>query len=162
MKTVYSILFVLLAIFLGACSKYIPAPDGNDQPVTSIDTPAPTDAANSNDSEYGEAAYVESIDTVFLESFPLQVHAVVKGNLPDGCTTIQRHEIKREGDTFTITIFTQRQKGAFCTEALVPFEYIVALDVYGLPAGKYVIKAYDAVAEFMFSQDNILQESGGG
>lgn len=164
MKTIYGILFIFIAIFLGACLRGIPAPDGNDQPVTSIDTPASTEAANPNDSEYGEAAYVESIDTVFLESesFPLQAHTVIKGNLPDGCTTIQRHEVKREGNIFSIKIFTQRPKGAICTQALVPFEYPIPLDVYGLPAGKYLVRAYEAVVEFTLSQDNILQESGGG
>jgi len=162
MKTVHGILLILTAIFLGACLKNLPAPGGNDQPVSSSDTPMPTESENLNEFEYGEAAYVESIDAVFLESFPLQVHAIVKGNLPDGCTTIQRHEVKREVNTFAITIFTQRPKGAFCTAALVPFEYVVPLDVYGLPAGKYSIKAYNAAAEFTFSQDNILQESSGG
>lgn len=161
MKTFHGILLILTAIFLGACLKVNP-PGSNDQPVSSSDAPMPTEAANLNEFEYGEAAYVESIDTVFLESFPLQVHAIVKGNFPNGCTTIQRHEVKREGNAITITIFTQRPKGAFCTEALVPFEYVVPLDVYGLPAGKYLVIAYNAVAEFTFNQDNIIQESGGG
>ena len=162
MKTVCGILFILTAIFLGACLKYIPTPGGNDQPVNSNETPASTDTATLVAFVYGEAAYVESIDAVFLEFFPLQVHAIIKGDLPDGCTTIQRHEVKSEGNTFTIKIFTQRPKDAICTQALVPFEYVVPLDVYGLPAGKYIAKANDAVAEFSFSQDNIPQESGGG
>lgn len=112
--------------------------------------------------EYGEAAYVDSVDPVFLESFPLQVHALVTGNLPDGCTEIQRHAVDRSGNTFLIRIYTQRPAGAFCTEALVPFEYSVPLDVYELPAGTYQIKAYEAAAEFTFDQDNISQASGGG
>ena len=107
--------------------------------------------------KFGETAYIDSIDPVFLESFPLQVHAVIKGNFPDGCTAIQRHEVNREGNTFLIKIFTQRPKGSFCTQALVPFEYIVPLDVYGLQAGKYLVKAYNASSEFNFSQDNVLQ-----
>jgi len=162
MKTILGILFVGTAILLGACLKNIPESGSNDQPVSSIDTPAPTEAAAPGDFEIGEAASIDSIDTIFLESFPLQVHAVVKGNFPDGCTTIQRHEVEREGNTFLIKIFTQRPVGAICTEALVPFEYTVPLDVYGLPADTYVAKAYKAETEFTFSQDNSPQKSGGG
>jgi hypothetical protein len=29
--------------------------------------------------------YIESVDIVFLESFPLQVHAILKGHIPDNC-----------------------------------------------------------------------------
>jgi inhibitor of cysteine peptidase len=136
--------------------------DKNDLPVSSKDTPSATQMVNQGDFEIGEAAYIDSIDTVFLESFPIQVHAVLKGNFPDGCTTIQRHEVEREGNTFLIKIFTQRPVDAFCTEALVPFEFTVPLDVYGLPADTYIAKAYNAAAEFTFSQNNIPQKSGGG
>jgi inhibitor of cysteine peptidase len=162
MKMVNAVLFIISAIFLGACLGSLPVPGSNDQPVTSLETPVPTDEASPNVFEYGEAAYIESIDTVFLESFPLQIHAILKGNLPDGCTTIQRHEVKREGNLFTINIFTQRPKNTICTQALVPFEYIVPLDVYNLPAGKYMVKANEVTAEFSFSQDNVPQESSGG
>jgi inhibitor of cysteine peptidase len=162
MKMVNAVLFIISAIFLGACLGSLPVPGSNDQPVTSLETPVPTDEASPNVFEYGEAAFIESIDTVFLESFPLQIHAVVKGNLPDGCTTIQRHEVKREGNLFTINIFTQRPKDYICTQALVPFEYIIPLDVYNLPAGKYMVKANEVTAEFSFSQDNVPQESSGG
>ena len=65
------------------------------------------------------------------------------------------HEVKREGNTFDIKVYTKRPVGAFCTEALVPFEYIVPLDVYGLSAGKYYVKAYNVSSEFSFTQDNI-------
>ena len=162
MKTIHGILFVGTAILLGACLKNIPESGSNDQPVSSNDTPAPTEAVKPGDFEIGEAASIDSIETVFLESFPLQVHAVVKGNFPDGCTTIQRHEVERKGNIFLIKIFTQRPVGVFCTEALVPFEYTVPLDVYGLPADTYIAKAYNAVTEFTFSQDNSPQKSGGG
>lgn len=162
MKKSQGILIICAAILLGACLRNIPEPDGNDQPVSSMDTPAPAKTVDPAGYEIGEAAYIESIDSLFLESFPLQVHAVLKGNLPDGCTTIYRHEVDREGNTFLIKIFTQRPTGAFCTEALVPYEYSVPLDVYGLPAGTYIVKAYNVITEFTFSQDNTLQTSSGG
>jgi len=38
----------------------------------------------------GEAAYVDSVELVFLESYPVQVRAIVGGNLPTPCHTVGR------------------------------------------------------------------------
>jgi hypothetical protein len=155
MKYFLTLHLIAIASFLGACSSPLPVGDINDQPVSSEDTPAPIETLDPNKFEIGEAAYIESMDIVFLESFPLQVHAVLKGNFPDGCTSIHRHEVNREGNAFEIKVITKRPVDAFCTEALVPFEYIVPLDVYGLSAGDYSVKAYNVLSEFTFTQDNI-------
>jgi inhibitor of cysteine peptidase len=96
---------------------------------------------------------------MFLESFPLQVRILISGSLPDGCTTVYRTESTREGDRFTIKIFTLRERDAMCTQALVPFEVSVPLDVVGLPAGTYRVMVYDLTTEFTFTQNNIIQES---
>jgi len=156
MRIIHGILLIGITFFMGACLKNFPEPVGGNQPVTSEDTPAPTETLNPDEFEIGETAYIDNMDIVFLESFPLQVHAVVKGNFPDGCTSIQHHEVKREKNTFEIKVFTKRPVDAFCTEALVPFEYTVPLDVYGLAAGDYTVKAYNIFNEFTFTQDNIL------
>ena len=105
---------------------------------------------------------VGMVDAVILESWPLQVQARITGNLPDGCTTIQRVESRLEGARFMITIYTQRDREAFCTQALVPFEEAHPLNVYGLPAGTYSIDAYGVTADFTFEQDNIIQSPSGG
>lgn len=131
-----------------------------DQPLTSDDPPLPTEALPVGEYETGEEVAVESIETIFLESFPLQVHAIVKGNLPDGCTTIRETQGERDGDVFYIRIYTQRPVDAICTQALVPFEESIPLDVYGLPAGAYAVRAYGLETEFVFTQDNILQGNG--
>ena len=155
MKIIHGALLIGITFLMGACLNNIPEPIGGDQPVSSEDTPAPTETLDPDKFEIGEAAYIDSMDIVFLESFPLQVHAVLKGNFPDGCTSIQNHEVKRDGNTFDIKVFTKRPVDAFCTEALVPFEYTVPLDVYGLTAGDYTVKAYNVSNEFTFTQDNI-------
>lgn len=153
----YSLILPLVASvsIFWACSSPFPVSDMNDQPVSSEDTPDPTETLDPKKYEIGETAYIDSLDIVFLESFPLQVHAVLKGNFPDGCTSVQSHEVKLEGNTFYIKVFSKRPVDAFCTEALVPFEYIVPLDVYGLTAGDYIVKAYNVFNGFTFTQDNI-------
>ena len=94
-----------------------------------------------------------------MESFPLQVSVTVVGNLPDGCTDIREILAERKDDsTFQVKIITQRPVNAMCTEALVPFEEHVALDVYGLPAGTYTVIVYEYEVEFNFQQDNIIPD----
>ncbi len=155
MKSINSAILLGLTFFMSACLNNIPEPIGGNQPVSSEDTPAPIESLDVEKFEIGETAYIDSMDIVFLISFPLQVHAVLRGNLPDGCTSIQDHEVKREGNTFDIKVFTKRPVDAFCTEALVPFEYTVPLDVYGLSMGDYTVKAYNVLNKFALTQDNV-------
>ncbi len=112
--------------------------------------------------EIGQSAIMESVDTLMLESRRLQVNAILKGSLPDGCTAIYRVESRLEQSRFIVTIYTQRDKEAFCTQALVPFEEVHALNVYGLPAGTYTVDAYGVTTEFVFERDNAIQNPGGG
>lgn len=160
MKNLSFVMFISLAILLAACLPNSSSP--GDQPVSSDDTPPPPEVPVDGQMEIGQAAMVESVDVLMLESWPLQVNAVIKGNLPDGCTTIYRLESRLEKDRFVVTVYTQRDREAFCTQALVPFEENHALNVYGLPAGIYTVDAYGVTTEFTFVRDNAIQNPGGG
>lgn len=105
----------------------------------------------------GEAV-VESIEILILESFPVQVNVVARGNLPDGCTAIDRVMQERDGNAFLVTITTIRPAGAVCTEALVPFEEVISLGVYGLPAGVYTVTVNGVGDTFELTMDNVLPE----
>lgn len=100
-------------------------------------------------------APVEEIEIVTLESFPVQVHVIARGNLPDPCTEISEVLQEREGDTFFITIKTYRSP-RFCIQVLAPFEEIIPLEVYGLPAGTYTVDVNGVQATFDLSIDNII------
>jgi len=158
-KKVSQLLFVILLAALVACTPALQ--DSPDQPVLSEDTPEPTASTDVAEYEYSEAAIIDSIEILFLESFPLQVHVLAKGNLLDGCTTIQGSKSERKDNRFIIRIITQRPKDAVCTQALAPFEETVPLDAYGLPAGTYMVDAYGTQAEFTFEQDNEIKDTGG-
>jgi inhibitor of cysteine peptidase len=120
--------------------------------------PSPTPAVPGGDQAfvYGIAP-VDSVDLLTLESFPVQIRALVKGNLPDGCTTIDQITQQRQGSTFTVTITTKRPADKMCTEALVPFEESIALDVAGLPAGTYTVAVNAVTATFTLDIDNMLK-----
>jgi len=99
-------------------------------------------------------ASVDEIDIFILESFPVQVQVIASGNLPDPCTEISEVLQEREGDTFFITIKTYRPPG-FCIQVLAPFEEIIPLEVYELPAGTYTVDVNGAQDTFDLEVDNI-------
>jgi inhibitor of cysteine peptidase len=100
-------------------------------------------------------ASVDEIDILILESFPVQINVIAKGNLPDPCTEISEVLQEKEGNTFFITIKTYSFSG-FCIQVLAPFEEIIPLEVYGLPAGTYTVDVNGVQATFDLLVDNIL------
>jgi inhibitor of cysteine peptidase len=106
-------------------------------------------------------AQVDSVEVLILESFPVQIHVVARGNLPDGCTTVDQVTQERDGNAFTVTITTIRPSGQVCTQALVPFERVIALDVLGLPAGVYTVTVNGVSETFELQVDNVTPEPVG-
>jgi len=100
-------------------------------------------------------ASVDEIDILILESFPVQINVIAKGNLPDPCTEISEVLQEKEGNTFFITIKTYRSPG-FCIQVLAPFEEIIPLEVYGLPAGTYTVDVNGVQDTFDLEVDNII------
>lgn len=110
------------------------------------------------DGDTGSDYFVERIDVQILESFPVQVQAVVSGNLPDGCTEIVDTNVLQVDNTFEIAFETERPADAMCTEALEPFQETVSIPVEGLPAGSYTIAAGATSVDFTLDVDNVLPE----
>lgn len=101
-------------------------------------------------------ASIDSVEVVLLESFPLQAQAVVKGNLPDGCTQIKEATTTFENNTFHVNLTTERTAETSCTQALVPFEEIIPLDVTGLLQGDYTVDVNGVTETFELLTDNLL------
>ena len=100
-------------------------------------------------------APVDEIDILILESFPVQINVIARGNLPNPCTEISEVLQERESNTFFITIKTYRSPGT-CIQVITPFEEIIPLNVYGLPAGTYTVDVNGVQATFDLEVDNIL------
>ncbi len=125
------------------------------QPPEATQTPP----AKEGEFSYGQNTTVESLEVVLLESFPLQAQAVVSGNLPDGCTTLHEITVERDGEAFILTLTTQRPTGdVFCTQALVPFEETVDLEIRGLDAGTYTVIAQEEQTTFRLDVDNVIPD----
>lgn len=110
-----------------------PEATGAPEPPTQLDT---------------EMAVVESLDVRILESFPVQVQAVVSGYLPDSCTQIVSVGAINAGTTFRIRMDTERPADALCAMVITNFEEVVTLETAGLPAGAYDVRVNDLMVAF--------------
>ncbi len=140
-------LLLLLLLMLAGCTPgdaAAPAPS----PTVGVD-PEPPVVPGTLD--------VERVDVWLRGSVPLQVDAHVTGQFSDGCTTIS--EVTQTFDpgtnTFNLEFLTTRPADAECTQALVPFEEVVSLEVLGLPAGDYTVNAQGTLATLTLDEDNV-------
>jgi len=102
-------------------------------------------------------ATIESVDVLILESFPVQIHVVAKGYLNNGCGKISTINTEKSASAFNITI-TAIYEDAICTQALVPFEQNIPLDVVNLKAGTYSVSVNGVSGSFTLDVDNSIQQ----
>ena len=138
MQTARTLLLIAAfgALALGAACTPTPEPDVS----------APADGG-------GSKVYADEIELLIMESFPVQVAAIVRGNLSDPCVVLDDISATRADMVFSLNIAAHRD-GDVCAQALVPYEENVALDVLGLEAGTYEVVAGDVSAEFTLDVDN--------
>ncbi|AKB25509.1 hypothetical protein MSMTP_2040 [Methanosarcina sp. MTP4] len=101
-----------------------------------------------------EEVHVEMKKTVI----PPEISISVKGNLPDGCTGIDLKNItmEKENGNITIGIPTIRPADTVCTEALVPFEEKIPLDVEGFEVGNYTVSVNGIETSFELTAYDIV------
>lgn len=122
-----------LALSLAAC--------GNPSPTPVAESPA-TATAPAGPPQRG-LALVQAVDVAAPAPGAQQVQVTVRGQLGDACTALADVSARRTGQTFLITVATERPAGAACAAVVSEFERTVMLDVAGLPAGEYVVVAND-------------------
>ncbi len=152
----------IISLILAGCKFIMPSTTpADDLPIReTLNVITPTEKVFEGDptksGKIGESALVSAIDVIFLESFPLQAHLIVYGDLPDGCTSVQDVVVTRTDNTFYGKVMTLRDPDAMCIQVLVPFEVSAPLDIYGLPAGEYTVTVQEISTSFTLSQDNAL------
>ena len=117
----------------------------------STPTPTTTPRIDNNGNRF-----ITKIEINTLESFPVQITATVSGIFPNGCYKVGDIKKDRVNNQFTLDLNIKGYLDELCTQALVPFETSVNLDVYGLPAGEYSVQAGDVTQKFTLGTDNIL------
>lgn len=142
-------LVIGMSLLLGACSELDPTETTQGGGSGTGQTP----------SAGGGAVFVEEVDVLILESFPVQARVLIQGNLSDGCTEIEEISAMREegANVFDVRIVTSRDPDLMCTQALVPFEETIDLEVYGLSAGVYTVIVHEVKTTFELAVDNVPQ-----
>lgn len=105
-------------------------------------------------------APIDNMVIVSGDGFPVEKTLSLKGNLSDGCTYLNEPQVIRDGNTFYVNLTTYKE-GDTCTEALVPYERNIGLDVIGLPAGVYNVIVNRKQTTFELEQDNNLDFAAG-
>ncbi len=148
---------LLLAALATACGPLLGA--GGERPPAIPVLPTATPGSSGT---VRELATVERIEILTLESFPVQVQVRAFGSLPDSCTTIQESTQLRDGQVFSVSIFTERPGEAACAQVLQPFEETIPLDVAGLKAGNYSVHVNGVFGGFTLAADNEVTASLAG
>jgi inhibitor of cysteine peptidase len=84
-------------------------------------------------------AAVERIEVEVFAEQPFSVYVSVYGQLPDGCTRLDRSRQDRFGSGIEVTLTTRRESARDCAADPRPFERRILLDVAGLPPGLYTV-----------------------
>lgn len=108
----------------------------------------------------GPATYDEKVEAIIVNSSPVQVFLKITGKFSNGCAFFQQINQVIKGNTFEIILHVGPNpfpNGIACTEALVPYEKIIPLEVYGLPSGTYAYSVNGIPAgTFTLTKDNTL------
>ncbi len=108
----------------------------------------------------GPATYEEKVEAIIIDSSPVQVFLKVSGQFSNGCAYFQQINQTLKNNTFKITLHLGPNpfpSGIACTLSLVPYEKIIPLEVYGLPAGTYEYSVNEQhTGTFTLSKDNTL------
>lgn len=157
-RIVRALLFSLLVVTLAACSLI----GGEEQEATAppdspTSTPEAEEPAEEPEEPETRQADVESIEVLILESFPVQVNVIASGTLPDACTTLNDPAPRQEGNTFVVNLTATRLPEEVCSQAVVPFDKVISLDVEGLSAGTYTVSVNGVTGTFTLDTDNVAQ-----
>ena len=85
---------------------------------------------------------ITDVSIEILESFPMQLHLVVKGYLSDGCTAFNEVTQRRDGNTVHVRITTKRPRDTACIMVITDVTIRVPLEGGFLP-GRYKIIVND-------------------
>ena len=152
-KTTVTLLIVIAVVVIGAL-LLISRSDGLSFPSSSV-----TDNVNGDNDGTTELvkkdASVTDIDILFISSLPVQVRIIARGELADSCTEVGDITTSRSGDSFIITVMTQRPKDLICAAVIVPFEESIDLDVEDITVGTYTVEVNGVTGTFIIDASNI-------
>lgn len=130
----------LLIFALSACATAAQPPMNES---THAETPSPPQTGNSipspADSNFIRGkVYLDSLELLTLESFPLQFTLALKGSLPTPCHQLRVSVSPPDADNKVIVdVYSISDPDEMCAQVLEPFE--VNFPLGSFPAGRYTL-----------------------
>lgn len=101
---------------------------------------------------------IDSIAYTLREPYNGQVYIVVKGHLPDACTTLDIHQTRDDEGIFYMTIETKRSADETCAQVLTPFTEFIPLEGESdFGAGTYTVIVNDIDLTFTLTEDDVFR-----
>ncbi|TAK14226.1 MAG: hypothetical protein EPO32_02585 [Anaerolineae bacterium] len=145
MNLVKLIIGILVLSIVTACSGAMAEPPFPD--------PTPTaDPGNPGEPGLRSEVYINSASLLIMESFPVQIRALIQGDLPTPCHMLKYNVANPDsGNAIHIEMFSIAEEGAVCIQMLQPFEESVSIPMEGQVDGAYkVFLNGDFVGEFNY------------
>ncbi len=144
-----SILYALLVILLAACA-----------PVFSVSGKAPLATGQVAPQPMVTQmivrdAQVESVEIRPRPDGASQVDAIVRGSLPDACTTFRDSQVSYKDGSFYIQLTVSSVSGQGCIQIITPFEETIPLDTSNLAPGVYTVSANGVSTGFNYPFESV-------
>jgi hypothetical protein len=138
--------FLLTLTLLVACAPSLDEPVSSDDPMTQTADdilPSPADSALTR-----ESVYLDSIDLLTMESYPLQFSLALAGNMPTPCNQLRVDVSPPNAENkIVVDVYSVSAPNAVCIQMLEPFSVNIPLGSF--PSGHYTIWINgEKVAEF--------------
>jgi hypothetical protein len=139
----FALLYSLMILALTAC-----LPESH---AASIPTNVPDATPQESPAQPAiREAQVESVEVRFSKIEPLQVWAIVRGNLSESCATLSDPQTSYAANTFQIKVLTLSPTDRGCIQITTPYEQAIALDTANLTTGTYTVIANGVSTTFDF------------
>ena len=122
-------------------------------PATGTPTPRPSATLQPSPTlPAGRRAVPAPIQSVTVEAVsgtPRQYTVTIAASLPNGCVMKYTQDVKREGDTFVITVLNSEPTAPVrCTSVVTPYEVKVTIGEALVAGRTYTVKANDKTTTF--------------
>ena len=129
---------LLLGLLLAACGAAQPEPPPDplqvetplpDQPIGS--SPSPTPEPTAGGSMRKGPIYVDEVELVMMESFPVQVRLILRGSLPNPCSSFawEVEEPDSQG-RIAVRAYSLQEADLACIQVLEPMEESIPLGAF--------------------------------
>lgn len=133
-----SVLLLIVALVVLAAGLGIAWASMSDDPAGDDQADQTTTTSPDEPGAVRSPAYVDSVEILLLESYPVQVRALVRGNLPTPCHSLGWEVSGPDAvGRITLEIYSTSDPDTICAEALESFEE--SIDVGSFASGSYVL-----------------------